>query len=170
MPVTAPEFRAALSRFMSGVTIVSTVSTVSTQAAADAATEAGEIHGMTASAFLSVSLDPPLVLVSVSKKARFHAHVSASGRYGVSILARDQEALSNHFAGRPMAEGGPVWEREGFVTPVLAGALAQLDCALHQAVDAGDHTLFIGLVERAVVAEGEGAPLGYYRGKYVTSG
>ena len=88
---------------------------------------------------------------------------------GLSNYAWNEE-LSNHFAGRPMAEGGPVWEREGFVTPVLAGALAQLDCALHQAVDAGDHTLFIGLVERAVVAEGEGAPLGYYRGKYVTSG
>lgn len=159
MPVSSTEFKAALGRFLSGVTVIS------------AETE-GAIHGMTASAFLSVSLDPPLVLVSVSRRARMHAVLSGSPKYAISLLARAQEPLSNHFAGRPLPEGdpaGPVWIRpvgaEG--PPALAGALATICCAPHDAVDAGDHTLFIGLVEHAEVSADDAGPLGYWRGKYV---
>ena len=164
MPANPTEFKAALGRFLSGVTVVA----VETD---------GAVHGMTASAFLSVSLDPPLVLVSVSRRARMHgllsaAHAAGTG-YGISVLARAQEPLSNHFAGRPLPEGdpaGPVWARPEGMGPVLAGALARLCCSPHASVDTGDHTLFISQVERAEIEEegGEG-PLGYWRGRYVSA-
>jgi flavin reductase (DIM6/NTAB) family NADH-FMN oxidoreductase RutF len=102
--------------------------------------------------------------VSVAKTAHFHNQVTAAGRYGVSILAAGCEALSNHFAGRPMADAEVVFRREGVDTPVLADALAWLDCALENAVEAGDHTLFLGRVLRLGHREGE--PLLYFRGKY----
>lgn len=151
MPVDAKDFKAALGRFLSGVTVV-------------ACEVEGEVQAMTASAFVSVSLNPPLVLVSVAHSARFHEKARAAGAYGVSILSRDQEAFSSHFAGYPQAVQVE-WQRDGFRSPVLAGALAQLDCTLVQVVDAGDHSLFLGRVEGVRV--GETSPLGYFRGKYV---
>ncbi|HND29186.1 MAG TPA: flavin reductase family protein [Myxococcota bacterium] len=152
MTMEAKDFKAAMSRFLSGVTVVSTQ-------------HEGEIWGMTASAFLSVSIDPFLVLVSVGKTAKFHDRAIASGRYGVSILTAEQQDLSGHFAGWPKPGVEPVWEQPDFHSPVLVGALAQVDCLLHQVVDAGDHSLFLGNVQ--AVRLGEGAPLGYFRGAYV---
>jgi len=152
MTIEAKDFKAAMSRFLSGVTVVSTV-------------HEGQTWAMTASAFLSVSLDPFLVLVSVGKTAKFHDHAVASGAYGVSILTAEQQDLSGHFAGWPKAGVEPLWELGDFQSPVLAGALAQVDCQLFQVVDAGDHSLFLGKVQ--AVRLGEGAPLGYFRGAYV---
>lgn len=150
MPVVTPaDYKQALSRFLSGVTVMS----VQVQ---------GELHGMTASAFLSVSLDPPLVLVSVAKSAKMHDLVPAAGRFAVSILSAEQQAFSNRFAGYGDAE--PTWVFDETETPVLAGSLAWIDCALHAAHDAGDHTLYIGHVQKVVSFEG--SPLAYYRGKY----
>lgn len=144
-------FRAALGRFLSGVTVVLVDD------------EAG-LHGMTASAFTSVSLDPPLVLVAVAKKAHMHARLAAGGRFSISLLSAEQEAVSNHFAGRP----GPIPEgtitRDAAARPVVAGALAWIGCVLHQAVDAGDHSLFLGRVEGIEVFDGN--PLGYWSGAY----
>ena len=145
------EFRAALGRFLSGITVVST------RVGAD-------IHGMTASSFISVSLDPPLVLVAVNKKARFYQYAQQSGAYGVSILSAEQQSWSDHFAGKPQADAPP-WVEDGFITPVLAGSLAVLDCTLESVVEAGDHGLFLGRVQQLRV--GEGAPLGYFRGRYL---
>lgn len=150
MTIDSKEFRATLGRFLSGVTVVSTETD-------------GVIHAMTANAFTSVSLDPPLVLVAVSKKARFYGHVSESKSYGVSILTAEQQPLSDHFAGRP-GDVPVQWEHVGSGRPVLAGALAQLSCTVTQMVDAGDHVLVIGQVEQ--LWQGEGAPLVYFRGKY----
>ena len=150
MAIDPKEFRAALGRFLSGVTVVSTE-------------QEGTVHAMTASAFMSVSLDPPLVLVSVGKKARFHDAVSETKRYGVSILTDSQQPLSYYFAGRP-GELAVQWERNGFGSPVLPEALAHLDCTVEQIVEAGDHTLFIGRV--LALRSGEGMPLVYFRGHY----
>jgi flavin reductase len=119
-------------------------------------------YGITVSAFLSVSLEPPLVLVSIDKKAHSHTRLLSVQRYGVSILAQGQEYLSNHFAGRD-DRVTPKYETLADF-PVLQDALAQLVCKVHQIVDAGDHTLFIGYIQE--VAYRDGMPLAYFQGKY----
>jgi flavin reductase (DIM6/NTAB) family NADH-FMN oxidoreductase RutF len=151
-PIVDPAlFKKTLSQWASGVTIVTT--------AID-----GEPHGMTASAFLSVSLDPPLVLVSVDKRARMHAHLGATRRYGVSILARSQEPISRHFAGRPdPAMQIPFKWHDGI--PLIDGAIARIVCRLADAHESGDHTLYIGRVEHMDSIEG-GSPLLYFSGQY----
>ena len=156
-PVTADEFRAALGRFATGVTVI-TVETA-----------AGDVHGMTASAFCSVSLRPPLVLVCVDHLAETYLHLRERRQFGVSILKEEQEALSEFFADaernpdaayrlgikyRPMKSG----------TPVLQNALGNLDCSVLSAHEAGDHSIFVGEVREAIVSEG--APLLYFRGRY----
>jgi flavin reductase (DIM6/NTAB) family NADH-FMN oxidoreductase RutF len=123
----------------------------------------GRTHGMTANAFVSVSLTPPLVLVAVDHRAQLHRLLPLTRRYGVSILAEDQEAVSDHFAGRA-AEGPNV----AFVTrhdmPVLDGAVAHLVASLREAHPAGDHTLYIGQVEYLDWQDGK--PLLFYAGRY----
>lgn len=147
---TARQFRDVLGRFASGVTVVTT-------------RYEGQTHGMTANAFVSVSLDPPLVLVSVDNRAQMRRVLSMSGRYGVSILAEDQEGLSNHFAGRT-TEGVQI----SFVTrhgmPVLDGAAAHLVAQSVEMHPAGDHTLYIGRVE--YIDWRDARPLLFYAGKY----
>lgn len=143
-------FRQALGHFLSGVTVITT------------RTDAG-VHGMTASAFSSVSLDPPLVLVCVGRKARLHELLTPGIRFGVSILGAEQQEVSNHFAGyAPHAQ--LLWEEGWGATPVLAGAIAWLDCAVHSVLDGGDHSIVLGRVHAA--ATHEGLPLAYYRGRY----
>jgi len=157
MTVTQADFRKALGSFATGVTVI----TVDYE---------GEVHGMTANAFSSVSLDPPLVLVCVDHRARTHAHLHARKRFGVNVLAENQQVISNYYA-RPAQdhrhaeqEAGAHFDRTAHGTPVLNGALAYLECRLHTAQDAGDHTIFIAEVEEVVVRGGD--PLLYYRGEY----
>ncbi len=130
----------------------------------------GEVHGMTANAFASVSLDPLLVLVCVDHSTRTHAHLHAKKRFGINVLCEDQRAISEYYA-RPQrthehaeAEASARFERTEHGTPMLHGALAYLECRLHSAQEAGDHTIFIAEVEDAVVREGE--PLLYFKSKY----
>jgi flavin reductase (DIM6/NTAB) family NADH-FMN oxidoreductase RutF len=159
--VTQAEFRRALGSFATGVTVI----TVDYE---------GEVHGMTANAFASVSLEPLLVLVCVDQKARTHAHLQTKKRFGVNVLAESQRAISEYYA-RPIRtheraeqEAGVRFERTTHGTPVLPGALAYLECRLHTAQDAGDHTIFIAEVEDVRVREGD--PLLFYRGKYHSIG
>jgi flavin reductase (DIM6/NTAB) family NADH-FMN oxidoreductase RutF len=144
------DFRRTLGRFASGITVITT-------------RHEGDVHGMTANAFVSVSLDPPLVLVSVDNRARMNEVLPKSGRYGVSILSDRQEDMSQHFAGRPK-EGVevPFIEREGI--PLIDGALAHLVCEVVDEHPAGDHTLYIGRVE--YLDYHDGAPLLFYTGTY----
>lgn len=123
----------------------------------------GQVHGMTANAFVSVSLNPPLVLVSVDHRANLHRLLPQSGRYGVSILADDQEKISDHFAARRV-EGLEVSFIHKHGTPVLEGAVAYLVCRVVEAHAAGDHTLYLGQVE--FVEWRDGRPLLFYAGQY----
>src|SRR6202011_1201576 len=123
MAVTQEEFRNALGSFATGVTVI----TVDYE---------GEVNGMTANAFSSVSLDPPLVLVCVDQRASTHAHLHAKKRFGVNVLAENQRAISEYYArpgrthDRAAQEAGATFERTEHGTPVLRGALAYLECRL----------------------------------------
>ena len=157
MAVTQAEFRKALGSFATGVTVI----TVDYE---------GEVNGMTANAFASVSLDPPLVLVCVDHSTRTHAHLHTKKRFGINVLGEDQRAISEYYA-RPQrshdhaeAEAGARFDRTKQGTPMLHGALAYLECRLDSAQVAGDHTIFIAVVEDVVVQEGD--PLLFFRGKY----
>lgn len=143
-------FRDALGRFATGITVVSS--------------EAGDgvPRGITVNAFLSLSLEPPLVGVSIDRSAHAHDGLAGAEYYGVSMLAAGQSWLSDLFAGRPV-EADPSWERLGGV-PVLEGALTQLACRIVDRAPVGDHTLFVGQVEAAVTLDA--APLLYHRGRY----
>jgi flavin reductase (DIM6/NTAB) family NADH-FMN oxidoreductase RutF len=157
MAVTPAEFRKALGCFATGVTVI----TVDYE---------GEIHGMTANAFASVSLDPLLVLVCVDQRARTHAHLHAKKRFGVNILSQAQRSISEYYARTTRAneeaerQAGARFERTAHGTPVLQGALAYLECRLHTTQSAGDHTIFIAAVEDVVVHDGE--PLLFFKGEY----
>ena len=127
----------------------------------------GKVHGMTANAFASVSLDPPLVLVCVDQSARTHAHLHVRKRFGINVLAEDQRAISEYYAllleeqvNEPVAR----FDRTVHGTPVLYGALTYLECRRQSAQDAGDHTIFTAEVEELVVRPGK--PLLFFRSKY----
>jgi flavin reductase (DIM6/NTAB) family NADH-FMN oxidoreductase RutF len=154
MPVSTDEFRAALARWASGVAIVT-------------AAHGNRIHGMTVSAFASVSLDPPLVLVCADKTSHTLEVVEAGGVFAVNVLAAGQEALSNRFASKKdehrRFEGIP-WRRGATGAPLLEGTVASLDCRVVAAHDAGDHVIYVGQVESADVQGGE--PLVYHEGVY----
>ena len=130
----------------------------------------GEVHGMTANAFASVSLDPPLLLVCVDHSARTHAHLHAKKRFGINVLAEDQRPISEYYARiectheRPEEEAGARFDRTAKGTPVLHGALAYFECRLQSTQEAGDHTVFIAQVEEIVVRPGQ--PLLFFRGNY----
>lgn len=149
-PFDTRQFRNALGRFASGVTVVTTC-------------YQGKTHGMTANAFVSVSLAPPLVLVSLDNRASMHRILPETSRYGISVLAEDQEILSNHFAGRTV-EGLHIRFRERLGVPLLEGAVAWFVVQVVDAHPAGDHTLYIGQVEHYEAVDGR--PLLFYTGKY----
>ena len=157
MTLNPVEFRKAMGAFATGVTIISVDLD-------------GEVHGMTANAFTSVSLDPMLVLVCVDHSTRTHAHLHAKKRFGINVLCEDQKAISEYYA-RPErthehaeVEAGARFDRTRHGTPMLHGALAYLECRLQSAEEAGDHTIFIAEVEDVVLREGD--PLLFFRGKY----
>lgn len=118
----------------------------------------GERLGLTVSSLVSASLEPPLVAVSVSRQAALHELLRAAGGFAASLLAGSQEALAQHFARGvpPIALWHGIDARESRRGPLLEGAVGWLECALEGEVPAGDHTLFLGLVERA--EQGANAP------------
>ena len=143
------DFKSALALFASGVTVITTRDS------------GGAIHGMTATAFCSLSLDPPLILVAIARETRCHANVMATERFGVSVLAATQIDLSRHFGGKPNAT--PVFEMFDDV-PVVEGALMHLSCNLEAPRPGGDHSIFVG---RVTAARSEpGTPLIHFEGRY----
>jgi flavin reductase (DIM6/NTAB) family NADH-FMN oxidoreductase RutF len=150
------EFRRAMGRFTTGVTLITT-------------RLGGELHGMTANAVTSLSLDPMLVLVCVDKTADTHDILSKAGVFAVNILNKAQAEISNRFAKKEFDGAHGLDDLpHGFAltgAPIIEGALAYLDCRTITEHHGGDHTIFIGeVVEARELSEGE--PLVFYRGKY----
>jgi flavin reductase (DIM6/NTAB) family NADH-FMN oxidoreductase RutF len=152
--VIGPEdFRRVLGHFATGVTIVTT---------SDAEARPS---GLTVSAFASLSLDPPLVLVCVDHKSQTYPALLERGRFAINVLATHQEAVSRRFASTRLDKFDGVAHRlSPLGLPLLDDALAQLECVTVATHVEGDHTVFVGRVERATVGAGE--PLLYYRGQY----
>lgn len=156
--IDSRHLRETMRAWSSGVTVVT-------------AAHDGMRHGMTVSSFTSVSLDPPLIIISLQSGSLTHALVSAGGGFAVTILAEDQQELSERFAGRMLESGNRMagLETESLVTgaPCLKGGLACLDCRVVQSIPAGDNTLF--LAEVLAVRSGERAgsrPLVYHNQRY----
>lgn len=153
MPVTTDEFRAALGRFASGVTVVTTRD------------KQGQMHGLTVSAFNSLSLTPPLVLICIERETASHDAFSEAGAFVVNILTAEQETLSRHFA-TPLEDkfAGIAYHKGINDIPVLENTLANLECRIIQSFEGGDHTIFVGEVEEVLMRDTP--PLVYYRGGY----
>jgi flavin reductase len=143
-------FRRVMGRFATGVTVVT-------------ADHEGEARGMTANAFMSGSLQPPLCVVSIAKRAHMHRVMAAATHFGVSMLAEDQVAVSEHFAGRRDPQRVADFERAG-PTIVLAKACARIAAEVVASHDCGDHTIFIGHI--LTLDANERRPLLYYAGSY----
>ena len=151
--VSEQTFKEAMSLFPSGVTVIMTEG------------EEGHSVGMTASAFISVSLSPPLVLESVAKTAQMHAHLMREERYSVSILGAHQVAVSNHFAGFGDSDFTPDIVSIDQL-PAVGGSLARVACRIISRVDMGDHTLFIGQAQHVDLEESDEPALIYARRDY----
>lgn len=153
--------RAAMGQFATGVTVL---------------TAAGELcHGMTANAFTSVSLEPPLVLCCVAQTARMHAAITSARGFAVSVLGANQHDLARYFADRGRPSGRAQFDvvdwlpgpRSG--APLLSGALAWLECELTASHEGGDHSIFVGRVLSALRGSGSGA-LVFYAGAFHRGG
>lgn len=154
---SSTDFRGALGAFATGVTVITTQ---------------GEEHpyGMTANAFSSVSLDPPLVLVCVIKDTEGSRSIATNGVFAVNILSVDQEAVSRFFASRERPRGWKGFEaishsRAASGSPILDGSAAYLDCRVHASHEAGDHIIFVGEV-MAIGRNPEARPLLFHGGGY----
>ena len=145
------ELRAVCGRFATGVTVITT------------RTDEGD-HGMTASAFMSVSLDPPLICISVDRRARMLGRIREAGRYAVNILPAAMQPQALHFAGRPDPALNDLFD-EALGLPVLRGAAGLLVTDVVQQVETGDHVLFIGHV-RHLQSDPEAAPLLHHAGRF----
>lgn len=152
-------FRKVLGHFVTGVSIV-------------AALRDGRPFGITVNALSSVSLNPALVMVALDRRRFLTPIVRAAGRYGVSILGEDQQALSDCFAGAPVTPGreafcGAAWHPGPSGLPLIDGAIATLECTVVETFSAGDHDLFIGRVDMLANEEHHPMPLLYYRRRYL---
>ena len=153
MRASTDDFRAAMRRFVTGVSIVTT-------------SLDDRIHGFTVNAFASVSAEPPTVLICVNRIATAHPLIAASQRFCVNILALEQRALAERFAG-----GEPRSRFEGVAyrigpsgSPILDGTVAHVDCRVTEELTASTHTIFLGEVLEAGARDG--APLGYFDRAY----
>jgi len=153
MGIDVAVLKKGLGAFPKGVTVVTTEM-------------AGVRAGMTVSAFSSLSLDPPLVLVCIDRKSRFHPVIAEAGRFAVNVLSASQEELSNRFSSRAEDKFEGVEVRTGALgLPLLPGSLATLECEVRESLPGGDHSIFVGEVRHAEVAP-EGEPLIYWRSGY----
>ena len=154
MPIEKNELRRVMGHFATGVTVITSVRS------------SGELHGLTANAFTSVSLVPPLLLICVDKKAESYPCFEESKVFTVNILAADQEALSRRFS----TSGGNKFEGVSYRiggngAPILEGTLAYIECKVTSTIDAGDHTMYVGDITQAETPH-EGKPLLFFRGGY----
>ncbi|WP_433549464.1 flavin reductase family protein [Streptomyces sp. CA-294286] len=162
--VSNDEFRAAMARFTAGVTLVT--------AHDEDGGPRGEDVGMTATAFMSVSLDPPLVMVSVRNGSRMDDLLAEQPLWAVSLLSEGQRHIAGRFAMKGRISDRLLfadipWKRgEVSGAPLVGGALAVVECRTQQRVEAGDHTLVIGHVLAVDLPNDDDGPLAYFRGSY----
>lgn len=153
MPIDQSTFRATLGRFASGITVIT------------ARDSDGRDVGMTVSAFSSLSLDPPLVLICIDNGASVAPVLEHCERFAVNVLSDEQEPLSRRFSEKEIDRfEGVAYHRGQLDLALLDGALANLECQVHARYPGGDHTILVGAVEATSVREGH--PLLYYRGGY----
>ncbi len=153
-PEAAQElYRRTCARFATGITVIT------------ARDENGHPHGMTVNSFSSVSLDPPLVMVSIDLRNAILGHFLTSPHFAVNVLAEDQEGLSRRFASASENRfHGVEWRAAESGAPLLAGALAYLECAVTKVMEIGDHSVLIGEVRHAEYRDGR--PLLFYESSY----
>ena len=152
-PATVENFKTAMRHFPTGVSVVTSV-------------REGEPRGVTVSAFASVSLEPPLVLICVNREARSYLFISESKIFCVNILAGDQQALAERFASklRHNQFEGVAHSKGKTGAAILEGIVAYLDCEVAEEHHAGSHSIFVGRV--VACASRSGSPLGYYNGAF----
>lgn len=148
------EFRMVLGEFATGVTVVT----------AATCAPGRPVQGMTVNAFMSVSLDPPLVVVSIAKGARTGVVLTTAGRFGISILREDQHSVARRFAGIEPADSRSMAFEWIDRVPLIPECLASVVCALAESHDAGDHVLYVGSVEAIKLAPGR--PLLFHGGTF----
>jgi flavin reductase (DIM6/NTAB) family NADH-FMN oxidoreductase RutF len=153
MPIEKQLFRSVLGNFAAGVTVITTVG------------PDGAPYGLTATAFTSVSLIPPLVLVCVDKKSESYPHFGTSRVFAANFLSREQQQISQRFA----VSGGDKftgidWRPGMLGAPILGGIIGHVECRIRHDYEGGDHTIYVGEVESAIADAGE--PLIYFRGAY----
>jgi flavin reductase (DIM6/NTAB) family NADH-FMN oxidoreductase RutF len=158
--VDQDEFREVMGQFATGVTVV---------------TLPGEPpHGITVNAFASLSLEPPLVLVSLDHSTDAHELLAdgAADSYCVNILTEDQRPLAEHFAGMTDGEADPFTDEPTTTAatgaPVFTDALAYADCSLHETAEFGDHTLYVGHTEQVATQHSGADPLTFFQGDWGT--
>jgi flavin reductase len=157
---TAKDFRSTVGAFATGVTVITT--------------RGEHAYGMTANAFSSVSLDPPLVLVCVISPSEGCDQIAANGCFAVNVLHATQEPISNYFASKDRPRGQDAFSEVAHRTavsgsPIIDGAAAYLDCRVHETHEAGDHLIFIGEVLE-LGYEPDAEPLVFHGGRYKAVG
>ncbi|MFB7303678.1 flavin reductase family protein [Heyndrickxia sporothermodurans] len=143
-------FRTVMGKFATGVTVITTSTN-------------DKVHGMTANAFMSVSLNPKLILISIGNHANMKKYIEESGKFTVNILSKEQQEESQYFAGQ-LNEKREIQFQWIAGVPILPRSIANIVCDVYESHLAGDHTLFIGEVKDIHTEDGD--PLTFYRGKY----
>jgi flavin reductase (DIM6/NTAB) family NADH-FMN oxidoreductase RutF len=163
-PIEAQDYREVLTRFATGVTVVTTLEQT-----------AGEPQpwGTTVNSFTGISLDPPLVMVSIGHERSIHPIIERTGRFGVNVLAEGSEAISDCFAGAPSALPRSAFCNADYTLgraglPVLDQAIAHLSCDVERIIEAGDHTMYLGMVIETACRDEVGWPLLYFRRRYLS--
>jgi flavin reductase (DIM6/NTAB) family NADH-FMN oxidoreductase RutF len=163
-PIEAQDYREVLARFATGVAVVTTL---------EQSDSGGQPWGTTVNSFTGISLDPPLVMVSIGHERSIHPIIERTGRFGVNILAEDSQAISDCFAGAPSALPRSAFCDADFSLgraglPVLDQAIAYLSCDVERIIEAGDHTMYLGRVIETMCRDDIGWPLLYFRRRYLS--
>lgn len=162
--IDAQDYREVLARFATGVAVVTALEE----------TPAGpQPWGTTVNSFTGISLDPPLVLVSIGQERSIHPIIERTNRFGVNILGEDSQVLSDCFAGAPSPLPRSAFCNAPYALgsaglPVLENAIAYLSCDVERVIEAGDHTIYLGRVVETVCRDEVGWPLLYFRRRYLS--
>ena len=164
MTVEAQDYREVLTRFATGVTVVTTL---------EQADDGPQPWGTTVNSFTGISLEPPLILVAIGKERSIHPIIERTGRFAVNILGEDSQAISDCFAGAPSPLPRTAFCNADYALgetglPVLDSAVAYLGCEVDRVIEAGDHTIYLGQVVETGWRDEAGWPLLYFRRRYLS--